>query len=299
MRLLVLRCIVVASLTGVVVWAQGDQPSLAEVLKAAGEYVATFERTASLVAQEDYYQLVENNRRTLRSDMLFIPDEAFGWVEFRDVAASDGLPVRDREERLLTLFTKPNPDRLKQAQRIAAEGARFNLNPRGTRLNRTINLPLTAIRFLRPASQHRSTFRITRWNRESSIVSLQFTEQYRPRLINTSDQAAANGRFEIERATGRVMVLHIAAPERQHPGDDHGQVRGRSEARHVAAADDGGTVSRAGLRHGSGEVLGVPTVPRGNVRSRKALTSAFVFARAAGVRSSRTRHAGDGYRSVG
>jgi hypothetical protein len=206
MRLLALRCIVVASLTGVMAWAQDDQPSLAEVLKAAGEYVATFERNASLVAQEDYYQLVENNRRTLRSDMLFIPDEAFGWVEFRDVAASDGLPVRDREERLLTLFTKPNPDRLKQAQRIAAEGARFNLNPRGTRLNRTINLPLTTIRFLRPASQHRSTFRITRWNRESSIVSLQFTERYRPRLINTSDQAAANGRFEIERATGRVMV---------------------------------------------------------------------------------------------
>ena len=35
-------------------------------------------------------------------------------------------------------------------------------------------------------------------------MSLDFTEQYRPRLINTSDQAAATGRFEIERATGRV-----------------------------------------------------------------------------------------------
>ena len=206
MRVLVLRCMVVASLAGVVVWAQDDQPGLSEVLKAAGEYVATFERDASLVAQEDYYQLVDTNRRTLRSDMLFIPDETFGWIEFRDVAASDGLPVRDREERLLTLFTKPNPDRLKQAQRIVAEGARFNLNPRGTQLNRTINLPLTAIRFLRSASQPRSTFRLTRWNRESGIVSLQFTEQYRPRLIKTSDQAPANGRFEIERATGRVMA---------------------------------------------------------------------------------------------
>ena len=55
-------------------------------------------------------------------------------------------------------------------------------------------------------SLHRSRFRITRWNRESRIVSLQFTEQYRPRLIDTSDQAAANGRFEIERATRRVVV---------------------------------------------------------------------------------------------
>jgi len=49
----VLRYMVVASLTGVVVWAQEDRPSLAEVLKAAGEYVATLERNASLVAQDD------------------------------------------------------------------------------------------------------------------------------------------------------------------------------------------------------------------------------------------------------
>jgi hypothetical protein len=184
--------------------AQIDEPGLAEVLKAAGDFVAGFERNAALVAEESYAQQVDQNRRTLRSDMLFIQDDAFGWVEFRDVAASDGIPVRDRQERLLALFTKPNADRLKQAQRIVAEGARFNLNPPGTRLNRTINLPLTAVRFLRPASQHRSSFRITRWDRETAIVSLDFTEQYRPRLISTSDQAAANGRFEIERATGRV-----------------------------------------------------------------------------------------------
>lgn len=206
MRALAVRAIVVLSLSGAALSAQRDQPGVNEILTAAGEYVSSFERNASLAAQEDYYQLVENNRRTIRSDILFIPDEAFGWVEFRDVAASDGTAVRDRQERLLTLFTKPNPDRLKQAQRIVAEGARFNLNPRGTRLNRTINLPLTAIRFLRPASQHRSTFRIGRWNRETGIVSLEFTEHYRPRLISTSDQAAANGRFEIERATGRVTA---------------------------------------------------------------------------------------------
>jgi len=206
MRLLVLRCIVVLSLTGVLVSAQGDEPSLSEVLKSAGDYVASFERNASLVAEEDYYQFVENNRRTLHSDMLFIPDEAFGWVEFRDVATTDGIPIRERQERLLTLFTKPNPDRVKQAQRIVAEGARFNLSPRGARLNRTINLPLTAIRFLRPVSQHRSAFQIGKWSRGSRIVSLEFTEQYRPRLINTPDQAAASGRFEIEKATGRVTT---------------------------------------------------------------------------------------------
>lgn len=203
---LVLRGVVVLSLTGVVVRAQGNQPSLSEILKAAGDYAAGFERNASLVAEENYYQFVDTTRRALRSDLLFIPDEAFGWLEFRDVATTDGIPIRDRQERLLTLFTKPNPDRLKQAQRIVAEGARFNLSPRSARLNRTINLPLTAIRFLRPVSQHRASFRIGRWSPESGIVSLEFSEQYRPRLINTPDQAAANGRFEIETATGRLTT---------------------------------------------------------------------------------------------
>ena len=65
-----LRGIVVLSLTGVLVSAQGDEPGLSEVLKSAGDYVASFERNAALVAEEDYQQFVENNRRTLRSDML-------------------------------------------------------------------------------------------------------------------------------------------------------------------------------------------------------------------------------------
>ena len=91
-------------------------------------------------------------------------DDLFGWVELRDVAASDGVPVRDREARLEALFTKPNSDRLKQAQGIVAEGARFNLDPAEIRLNRTINLPLTALRFLRAADQHRSSFRVIEWD---------------------------------------------------------------------------------------------------------------------------------------
>ena len=113
--------------------------------------------------------------------------------------------MRDRQDRLLTLFTKPNPDRVAQAQRIVAEGARFNLNPADIRLNRTINLPLTAVRFLRTVDQYRSHFNIPPQNRSTDVVSLEFTEEHRPRLITTPDQAAATGRFDIELATGRVL----------------------------------------------------------------------------------------------
>lgn len=209
MRRLLVRCSLVLPVVATMASAQSDEPSLAEVLHVAGAYVAGFERPEALLAEEEYFQQVTHGRRTLRSDILFIKDKAFGWVEFRDVIARDGIPVRDRQERLLALFTNPNPDRLKQAQRIVAEGARFNLDPPGARLDRTINLPLTAMRFLRAPTQYRSTFRMARWNRQTGIASVEFTEQLRPRLISTADQTAATGRFEIDRITGRVTSSNL------------------------------------------------------------------------------------------
>src|SRR5690348_4424520 len=120
--------------------AQGGSPSVADVLRAAGEYLKGYERTLALTAQESYTQEFFPDRRTLQSDILFSPDNDFGWVEFRDVAAVNARPVRDRQDRLMELFAKPKADRLAQARRIVAEGARFNLSPSGVRLDRTINL---------------------------------------------------------------------------------------------------------------------------------------------------------------
>lgn len=185
--------------------APAQRPVVEDILRAAGEYVKGYERALALVAEESYTQQVFTNRRTLQSDILFMQDDQFGWMEYRDIAAVDARPVRDRQDRLLALFTKPNADRLAQAQRIVAEGARFNLNPPDLRLNRTINLPLTAVRFLREADQFRSHFNIPPQNRSTGVVSLEFTEEHRPRLITTPDQAAATGRFDIEIATGRVL----------------------------------------------------------------------------------------------
>jgi hypothetical protein len=196
---------VVPLIAAEVVAAQPDTPGLAELLQIAGAYVAGYEQNLALVAEEDYSQQVTLTRRTLHSDILITSDQAVGWVEFRDVASRDGVPVRDRSERLLALFTNPHPDRLTQAQRIVAEGARFNLHPPGVRLNRTINFPLTAARFLRPADQYRSSFRIAGQHPKRGVVTVEFAERHRPRLIGTGDQAAANGRFEIDIATGHLQ----------------------------------------------------------------------------------------------
>ena len=189
--------------------AQKQEPAVDDVLRAVARYLAAYEKNLAIVGQEDYLQQITNAHRALRSDILFMQDDLFGWVEFRDVAASDGVPVRDREARLVALFTKPNPDRLRQAQGIVSEGARFNLDPAEIRLNRTINLPLTALRFLRAADQHRSSFRVVEWDRQTDLVTLEFIEQGRPRLIGTPDQRASRGQFEIDRMSGRVMASRL------------------------------------------------------------------------------------------
>jgi hypothetical protein len=208
MRLLLSSCALVLSVAVGASSAQAPPPDLAKLLRAAGAYVADYERTLSVIAEEDYTQQLYVNRRTLHSDILFMQDDEFGWVEFRDTSLVDGRLVRDRQARLLDLFSKPKADRLAQAQRILAEGARFNIDPVGVRLSRTINLPLTALRFLRTKEQYRSDFNLSSV-RSNGVVSLEFAEQHRPRLITTPDQGAATGVFDVDAATGRVLSSRL------------------------------------------------------------------------------------------
>src|ERR1700736_2555267 len=90
-----------------------EEPSLATVMQRASAYVVEFQRQlSSIVAEEVYVQdivkqpgFVTGSHRELRSDLLLIrPAGADRYVEFRDVFAVDGNPVRDRQDRLTALF---------------------------------------------------------------------------------------------------------------------------------------------------------------------------------------------------
>ena len=192
--------------------------SVEAVLGAATAYVRDYERAVSgVIAEEDYLQEVPSQRpRRLRSDLLVIQDDAVGWVEFRDVFAVDGRNVRDRRQRLAQLFEKPSRDRLQQAQRITDEGARFNLNPRGRTLQRTINTPLIALRFLRPADWQRSAFEIDAAQsvEPGDAVILTFKERAMPRIIRTPDSVAAEGAFWVERGSGRITDTMLSMRSR-------------------------------------------------------------------------------------
>jgi hypothetical protein len=138
---------------------------------------------------------------------------ARGWVAFRDVFEVDGQAVRDRVERLSGILQNVTPDSLEQARKIAVESARYNLNPETTRIDRTINVPMTALLFLRGANQDRSAFRLGKPERVNGVdcVTLQFTERTAPRLIRTSDEAPAQGTVWIDMANGgRIVKTELA-----------------------------------------------------------------------------------------
>jgi hypothetical protein len=195
--------------------------SLDQTLAAAASYIDTFSReVAGVVAEEDYMQTFQATvvtARQLKSDMMVIGDPAFGWIEFRDVYEVDGKPVRDRDDRLAKLLNEPSPDALEQARRIVAEGARFNLQSAGFQLNRTINLPMAAMMFLRGGHQPRSRF--TRDGSDTvggqRVMVVRFEETGKPRLIASGDDAAASGKFWIVPESGRVLRTELTLASRR------------------------------------------------------------------------------------
>lgn len=188
--------------------AVAQPPAVEPVLAAAGRYIAQYERdVTTVVAEEEYVQETSvGARRRLRSDVLFLRDETYGWIGFRDVFEVDTRPVRDRDERLIKLFLGPRPNAIEQARRIAEEGSRFDVSLPQTRVRRSINMPLAALRVLQPHNQHRAQFRIDRAQtaKAKGLVVVAFTETTKPRLFETPDHGAARGTFWIDPESGCV-----------------------------------------------------------------------------------------------
>ncbi len=211
---------------------QSQEPSLAAVTERLGAYATAFQqRFSNIVAEERYvqdvtYRNVAPNRfaivthRELRSDLLLVrPDGADRYLEFRDVFEVDGRPVRDRQDRLTTLFLHPSASAEGQIQQINRESARYNIG----NIERTINTPTLPLQFLLPRNQQR--FRFTRTSKiapamgsSSGIprgVVLEYDEVQRPTLIRTTGglDLPAHGRFWIDAETGRVLMTELIAED--------------------------------------------------------------------------------------
>jgi hypothetical protein len=200
---------VVVALTGLTFAAPRQDVPLETLLDRLASYIETYEEALSAVVSEEHYvQDVSGqsslwpSTRVLKSDFLLTKAAEVGWVAFRDVFEVDGKPVQDRSDRLIELFIKPTGDSIDRVNRIVEESAKHNLGW----VRRTVNVPTMVLQFAKRAEQERSQWRRGgRSNvRDLDLREVRFTERALPRMIQTLDNAAAQGTFWIDEETGRV-----------------------------------------------------------------------------------------------
>jgi hypothetical protein len=225
--------------------------ALDALLSRATTYVESYgTRAVSTVAEERYVQAIVDSplidraealtwrerqeearrrtpgvaaRRQIAADLLMVKSDA-GWlVPYRDVAAVDGRPVKDRDARAMQLFTSggaPSPATLRQ---ITEEGARYNL---GT-LRRTVNVPTMALFVLHPRHIGRFEFELAGAEPIDGTATtvVRFREKRGPTLILT-------GRRDNLFSTGRLWIAADGSVRQTafHVEDGQSGIRTRVEA---------------------------------------------------------------------
>jgi hypothetical protein len=178
---------------------------LGDVVARLDNYLRGYEeRLANVVAEEAYRQSVEQGptthrsttSRMLRSDFaLTLTSERNHWMGYRDTFEVDGVPVRDREERLQRLLSS---GAIGQAARIAEQNARFNLGE--GLISRNINVPTFALEMMNLV---RRTGDDVMDGRPGWLI--EFRERARPTLVRTP-----TGR---DQATSVIALIDIQTGE--------------------------------------------------------------------------------------
>lgn len=198
------------------------QSDFQTVVSRASAFVEAFQKDfGGMVAEERYEQdvrAVTTNillrgraappaRAVLRSDFGLVRTSD-RWMPFRDVFERNGMPVRDRDDRLSKLFLQGSRDALEQARLLMEESARYNIG----NVSRTINLPTMALDFL--TELHLSRFAFTDGGRDEVGRILVFKETARnPTYIVTTNNRdlPASGRFWVEEESGKVLKTELVA----------------------------------------------------------------------------------------
>jgi len=182
-------------------------PETQGLLAKAADYIAGYQREYSmLVAEEHYVQNARTATQDLRSDLLLVrPEGVDAWVSFRDVFEVNGKPIRDRDDRLRRLFLDPSAEAQAQLAAIKDESARYNIG----QVERNINVPLYALKFLEAVNLSRSRFSLSGTKDVGGVAAtrIAFQEVARPTLVtlNRSGDIAAAGSFLIDPASGAVV----------------------------------------------------------------------------------------------
>lgn len=193
---------------------QAQDAGVPDLVSRASRYVEEYERQLSAVVCEERQtqRVVKSDgttakKRELVSDLLMVRtgDET---QTFRDVIAVDAKPVRDRQERLQKLFLGPPRGRLKQAEAIAKESARYNIGfDRG---GDTLLLPL-AILHARTAAG----FHFVRTADGLLFNEFRSPSLWRSRISGDGRDTFLHGVLTIDGNTGRVSGAQLVAANSQ------------------------------------------------------------------------------------
>ncbi len=203
--------------------ARQESLTVDEVIARASAYVEVYVTELSTVVTEENYRQSDfrpgrtNPTRTqLRSEFLLVRiGEDAAWSGFRDVFEVNGRRVRDRQDRLTSLFLDDTTTAVARAQRIVDESSRYNLG----NTSRTFNIPTYALSYLLPSNTTRFRFEKdgedcgddhpTAWN-------IRYTETATPTLTRGFQNISlpSEGRFCIEPDAGTVFETEITL---EHP----------------------------------------------------------------------------------
>ena len=219
-----------------------DPVTLDQLLNRAAWYLDYFiDQFENVVAQEDYTQdssaplpsvlpfaptggrggglvtappsvgdMVRARHRDLRSDFLLVKSpDTLDLIPFRDVIRVDGMPVRDREERLARLFLNPSTDAIAHARAVTEEGARYNIGNMRT----TLGNPVFGISVLQLTYQPRFKFTLGKEDRSvgPGVWYVDYQEVSSPAMIHgdAGRDLFAHGRIWIEAQSGRVVKTEL------------------------------------------------------------------------------------------
>jgi hypothetical protein len=216
----------IAVLVVMLPYAAAAQTDVSVLVDRASAYVESFhEKFGSVVAEERYQQRLRRvisatntsmqqrgaspPETTLVSDFLLVQVPGEGWLPFRDVFERDGRPVRDREERLASIFLKGGRNAFEQARAVMDEGARYNIG----NISRNINTPTLALAFL--TERHRHRFEFKRRDRSDSGpgIEIEYRETARPTIVATTGgrDLPLRGRVWIDETDGTVLRTELIA----------------------------------------------------------------------------------------
>jgi hypothetical protein len=204
--------------------ATGHAQAPPDLLARVSAYVAEFHRSfGSVVAEERYEQTIRRTpgsngssiqrgnpgpvHTTLVSDFLLVQVPGEGWLPFRDVFERDGQQVRDREQRLATIFLSGSRTSFDQARAVMNESARYNIG----NVQRNINVPTLVLTLLTDEQRGRFAFKIGKVDDEGTVI--EFRETARPTFVKTTNDKdlPVNGRIWVDAAAGTVRRTELHA----------------------------------------------------------------------------------------